>query len=479
MENKRRIYLLDPQKYSPETIAVAFAKTSRSPESFIEIAAELNETKSADFNEKWVVGYGHSSVAEHAVLHIAVENISRLACECLESNRLASYTEKSTRYQTWNADAFYTPEELMDSPLLTEYLATIHLLLSTYQSIIPLVIEQFSRECPRLPEETENGWQRRIRSQAIDNCRFLLPSAVLANVGVTINARALEHALVKMLSAPLAEARRIGAEIKAAAVEAVPTLLKYANADDSLIKATSALAIPNLPAPAANHDWCQLIDPAEGSENKILAAYLYRLSGINYTQCMDWVQSASSAEKKLVTQSLLTQENPHSIPLREMEHSSFTFDITLDQGAYYEVKRHRMMTLTPQELTANLGFALPRAIVNAGQEQAYCAAMQQARTTYNKLAGEFPHAAAYIVPNAFNRRFLITSNYRSLVHFINLRSAANAHFSVRRLAQSMSQELQQALPVFSQFFPANPSESVQSIESTYFIDTMREDYVDQ
>ena len=92
MSNKRQVYLLDPQELPPETIAVTFAKTSRSPESFREIAAELNDARSAEFNEKWVVGYGHSSVAEHAVLHIALENISRLAVETLESNRLASYS---------------------------------------------------------------------------------------------------------------------------------------------------------------------------------------------------------------------------------------------------------------------------------------------------------------------------------------------------------------------------------------------------
>ena len=39
----RKIYLLDPQKLSPETIAVAFAKTSRSPKSFQDIAAELTD----------------------------------------------------------------------------------------------------------------------------------------------------------------------------------------------------------------------------------------------------------------------------------------------------------------------------------------------------------------------------------------------------------------------------------------------------
>ncbi|KAA0229520.1 hypothetical protein EDM76_11890, partial [bacterium] len=92
----RRIYTLSG--HSPEVIAVAFAKTSRVPDSFDTIAAELSEEASAKFHEKWVVGYGHASVAEHAVLHIAVENVSILATKVIEDNRLASYTEQSTRY---------------------------------------------------------------------------------------------------------------------------------------------------------------------------------------------------------------------------------------------------------------------------------------------------------------------------------------------------------------------------------------------
>ncbi len=93
MNLSRRIYRLSPSQLSAETIAVTFAKTSRSPEPFDKIAAELDAEKSSKFSEKWIVGYGHSSVAEHAVLHLALENISRLAIETLESNRLASYTE--------------------------------------------------------------------------------------------------------------------------------------------------------------------------------------------------------------------------------------------------------------------------------------------------------------------------------------------------------------------------------------------------
>ncbi|NTW09390.1 MAG: hypothetical protein HGA28_07465, partial [Anaerolineaceae bacterium] len=61
MPPDRQVYLLDPRKYTPEVIAVAFAKTSRSPETFQQIADELTDEKSAQFHEKWVVGYGHSS----------------------------------------------------------------------------------------------------------------------------------------------------------------------------------------------------------------------------------------------------------------------------------------------------------------------------------------------------------------------------------------------------------------------------------
>ena len=98
--NKRRIYSLNG--LPPEIIAVAFARCSRSPEPFDLIAKELNEDKSQQFHERWVVGYGHSSIAEHAVLSLAIENVSILATKVIEDNRLCSFTEKSTRYQLFD-----------------------------------------------------------------------------------------------------------------------------------------------------------------------------------------------------------------------------------------------------------------------------------------------------------------------------------------------------------------------------------------
>jgi thymidylate synthase ThyX len=468
MKHEKRIYLLDPQKISPETIAVTFAKTSRSPESFDQIAAELNEQKSAEFNEKWVVGYGHSSVAEHAVLHVAVENVSRLAVECLESNRLASYTEKSTRYQTWDAEAFHIPEELSNHKLRDEYTTTCSTLFGVYEQLIPVIKSVIENENPRKQDETENAWKRRTLSLTIDNCRFLLPAASLANVGLTINARALEHAISKMLTSPLIEVQKMGAEIKENAIESVPTLLKYAREIHYLKEVENLVTNKPTQPLIKGTDWCQLVHFDIDGVDRILASVLYRYHQFDYAQSLEAAKQLAPAHREKLLKQLLVERDKFTIPIRELEHSSFTFDILLDQGAYYEVKRHRMLTLTPQELSTNLGYAIPKAISTAGMLEPFTYAMEKAAEVYGKIVKGFPAVAPYIVPNGYNRRFLVTLNLRSALHFISLRSALNAHFSVRRLAQRMADEIGNALPELAPFILKCEQENASSIEQTYF-----------
>src|SRR5688500_16131183 len=49
----------------------------------------LARQKAREFHEKWVVGYGHASVAEHAVAHVAIEEVSIVASKVIEEARLA------------------------------------------------------------------------------------------------------------------------------------------------------------------------------------------------------------------------------------------------------------------------------------------------------------------------------------------------------------------------------------------------------
>jgi len=473
MPKIRQVYLLDPQQLSPETIAVTFAKTSRSPESFRDIASELSSEKSAEFHEKWVVGYGHSSVAEHAVLHIAVENISRLAVECLESNRLASYTEKSTRYQKWDQESFYIPSELKDEKLKKAYIDINSLLFKTYQDSLPIVQNEIAKQNPRKENESEGGWERRIRSMYVDVSRFLLPASALANVGMTINARALEHAVRKMLSHPLDEVRKIGEEIKLVSKSNVPTLIKYADVVPYWVNTAQNFKGVGCKFDKSNdiNNWCQLVTYDKETEKRVISALLYRFTNSDFQSILNDLNSCSPQEIESLVKLSMENIEKFDIPFRELEYSYFTFDITMDQGAFFEIKRHRMMTQTAQQLTTSLGYAVPKCISLAGFDKEYHAAMKKAEETYQFIAQYQPEVASYIVPNAFNRRVLIHANLRSLDHLISLRSAPNAHFSVRRIVHKMAEEITMVSPLAKYWIRETSGETWQDVERNYFTST--------
>jgi len=466
---QREIYLLSPRQLSPETIAVAFAKTSRSPESFRDIAAELSEEKSAQFHEKWVVGYGHASVAEHAVLHIAFENVSRVAIESIESNRLASYTEKSTRYQRWDPGNFMVPPELEAHSLRGEYEETMRSLFQAYADSLAPVRAVVEKELPRREEESEAAWDRRIRSKYVDVCRFLLPAAALANVGMTANARVLENAIRKMLSHPLAEVREIGAAVKEVARLEVPTLVKYAETVPYLVESARRLAgEPAGEAASSDPDgWCRLAEYDPDAERRVLAAALYRFHSITYEQARLRVEGMSRPELEALAAALLEGLGRFDEPLRELEHADYTFDLVMDQGAYAEFKRHRMMTQTPQLLTARLGYATPRRMREAGLEALYTDSMQKAARLYERLHGLDPQVAQYAVPNGYHRRVLARFNLRSAWHFCQLRTASNAHFSIRRIAARIAGEIKRVHPLLGAYMDL-PAETWQAVVEQHF-----------
>jgi thymidylate synthase ThyX len=469
-DNPRRVYLLRARDLSPETIAVAFAKTSRSPEPFDQAAAELSESKSAEFHEKWVVGYGHASVAEHAVLHIAAENVSRLAIECIESNRLASFTEKSTRYQKWTSGAFVAPPEITGSAVEKIYRETCELLLDSYQRALKAVGDLARARFPR--EEGESGarWEGRIRSKYVDVCRYLLPAAVLANVGITINARALEHAIRKMLSHPLAEVRAIGAEVKQAALAEAPTLVKYAEENaylrdtpENYRRIAAAMEIPEAAPENPPRGWIKLLHAEPDAEERVLAAAGVRFCGWGYAESLARIRKASGEEKNSLGAALLNALGEHDAPIRELEYVQYVFEAVMDQGAYFEVKRHRIASQTPGPLSCRLGCLTPRWIAEAGFLGEYQAAMRKAAEAYHEVRRELgPDPAAYLVPNGFLRRLVLGMNLREAFHFCRLRASESAHAAVRILALQAAQQIRSAHPLLST--PMNTDERRDWIE---------------
>jgi thymidylate synthase ThyX len=274
----------------------------------------------------------------------------------------------------------------------------------------------------------------------------------------------------KMLSHDLAEVRQIGERVKEVALGETPTLVKYAEAAPYLTETCrelKELATRDRDFEDSDQFWCSLVDYDEDGEKKVLAASLYRFGEMNYVEAQAQLEALDEDKKASLAESLLGRLGKFDIPLRELEYSTYTFDLVMDQGAYAEFKRHRMMTQTPQKLTTCLGFATPGLITEAGFQSQYEAAMEAATKMYEKLYQHNWDVAQYVVPNGFNRRVLAQFNLREAFAFCQLRSAANAHFSIRRVAQRIYEEMARVHPLLTKYMKLH-EETWKGVEEGYF-----------
>ena len=95
--------------------------------------------------------------------------------------------------------------------------------------------------------------------------------------------------------------------------------------------------------------------------------------------------------------------------------------------------------------------------------------MQAAAEAYRTLSADFPEEASYVIPNGFNRRLLMTLNLREAFAFCELRTAPNAHFSVRRIAARMYELLRETHPLLARFMRCGDRPSAVAIEREYFV----------
>ena len=86
---------------------------------------------------------------------------------------------------------------------------------------------------------------------------------------------------------------------------------------------------------------------------------------------------------------------------------------------------------------------------------------------FERLYAINPNIAQYVVPNGFNRRVLAEFNLREAFAFCQLRSASNAHFSIRRVAQRIYEEMNVVHPLLTKYMKLN-DETWQGVEENYF-----------
>ncbi|MBM3946779.1 MAG: hypothetical protein FJ315_05195, partial [SAR202 cluster bacterium] len=397
----------------------------------------------------------HASVAEHAVIHMALENISRLACDTLEDNRLASYTEKSSRYQILEKGAYYTPPELDEHPKLRAlYTQTCDTLFDAYHDLLEQTQAYLLTARPRREGERDGAYNLRMRREATDACRFILPASTLTNVGVTMNARSMEHAIRKLLASPLREEQELGQLLKTQGREITPTLIKYADPTEHSRAWASGRAPGPYPTPVTRSaaGTARLVAWDADAERKVAAALMFARAHQSYAEAWRTAGAMSNEQTKALLEQAWGTMGPFDTPGREAELPQYTFELVMDYGAYREFKRHRMQTYVPQPLIVAHGAVVPDIVRDAGASGMYANAVGAAETAWSTLESEVsPVVAQYAVTHAHRRRVLAQMNLRECYQLFRLRTGPQAHPTLRAVMEEALEQCRGVHPALFAF----------------------------
>ncbi len=461
----------------PEVVKGAlFARYSRSPKSIrrlfldefyhepkigIETLANLpNESSDIGLNkaqalyDKIFTQYGDDSVAQLGSAHLACEQVSNILTKILERGRLAAYLEQSTRYVRYDVKLgdrfrYFTPEEVAQSSLSTEYHSVMHDLFGTYSRVLSEILS-WLHESQRKPPKTSKGvWKATVRAKACDIARGLLPGATLSNLGIYASGQSYELMLLRMLAHPLEESRSYAQMMLQELRKMIPSFLTRIDQENRGLAWTEYLrgtaetmrVVANELAPKPeSRPSVTLVEWDNNGEDKVVAAALYEFSDLPDDQLLALVDLMSEEDKLRILQAYFGKRgNRRHKPGRALERVYYRFDIVCDYGGFRDLQRHRMLTVEWQELTTINGYTTPPELCyRPGLEHEWHRAISRAGAFHQRALQELGCTVAqYVVPFANRIRFSFQMNAREAFHLLELRSQREGHPEYRRIAQEM------------------------------------------
>jgi len=245
--------------------------------------------------------------------------------------------------------------------------------------------------------------------------------------------------------------RDIGAEVRAIALERVPTLLKYADPDYAraaaaqAVKAGLTTAVPERVNKAQPPDVRILRHDPDGLR-KLACAVAYENQPRDWSTLEAEIAGWSDDERIALIRRALDPLSPHDPMPRAFEHLNYLIEITIDYGAWRDIQRHRIGTQTAQEVTPDCGYTVPSLIGQLGLNDEFAALIERSASVYDALRERCPAEAVYALMLAFRKRSLFAWNLREAVHFVKLRASAKGHAAYRQVARDVWRQILQVQP---------------------------------
>ena len=426
------LHNLDQDLATPEVLSAAYARISRSVKTASELRIEaLREiAKARTSNQKIIFEMGHASVAEHAVFNIDLIGISRCLTEQVQRSRLASFTEKSQRYVTFDRD-YVVPAELDATEALKhEYTRLCDLLFEEYALSLDTLVEQLAETHPQLGK-------RDLETMAKEDARYILPLATKTQMGMTINARSLEVLLRRLSSVSTNEAKLLWDKLYSQVSAISPSLIRYTSAQPGEFCLESVVPKP----PDQPHRWAKqlpsstLLSSTAQADELILAILLFEQGHGDPQTWQLHLSRLSDSAKSGLWQRLFQDLKPWQKLPRAFEAMELDYLLELSECAWGQLKRHRSATLIKSSHIDSGGpLVIPPSIQISGRQDRWQELASQVFAFRDKLAGPL---RPYLRINAEAVKVYARLNLRELYHFSRLRSDEHAQWEIRQLSDVM------------------------------------------
>jgi len=434
---------------TPETLSASYARISRDPRPVDELRAVSRKEveRARRSNRNIIFKMGHHSVAEHAVFNFDIIGVSRLAIEEIEKFRLCSYTEKSQRYITLRDD-FVIPEEIQKAGMKDVFVKTIKAQNALYHKLLeelkPYFFEKH-RRMAAIPKEHSilEGWAK-------EDARYVTSLAIEGQLGMTINARNLEHMIRRFASKKLTELKEFNQKIYGLAKEVAPSIILFTEANDFDAKTYGEIqekARQLLKPEREITKRISLVDHTPEADNKLVASLLHTSSSLPYEECLKKARRLKLADKRALVEQTFKHMEFYDFPLREFEYPSLTYDLVVSASCFAQLKRHRVATLTAQNYNPGLGVMVPPSVAEIGEKKEFMEIIEETNRVYSLLKEKMECGTEYVLTNAHRRRVLLKVNARELYHISRLREDATAQWDIRGISGEMSRLAQEKMPL--------------------------------
>ncbi|MBR1540645.1 MAG: FAD-dependent thymidylate synthase [Clostridia bacterium] len=415
----------------------AAGKLSRFPGNVFEVLEATNDYESNLKMIKRIIKMGHKSIIEHDYLVFGLCDVTPIIEQTIIGTRLSSFTIKSRREVDFRTAGYYIPkfrnkngEKHKDlEKITTKYQNHMQYLFNTYGDIVDLGI-------------------------SVEDARFILPYCFKSNIIMGVDARQLERMILFFTKGHLSkiqELKEFGEKLQEIAKEYVPYLApglekaeeNLASGFEFLEESTKRPDIKILKEP-------KLISYTPNCDDVIILSYImyhYQCSQEEASKILEDLEKKENDVKDKIMQVILHKEER-----RELEQTSFTYQIPISLSILTHLTRHRMHALLVPEFLPMWdmkNYVIPATIKeNEKALEVYEKAVQKNREVFEEFKKEvYEEDLIYFYLGAQMLNVMTTMNSRTLQWISRMRCCNKAQWQIRQIAWGMVNEAKKVAPL--------------------------------